>query len=123
MARKEELARMWQRTVDYLFNQRPAFERQGASGYKPGLETSLALDRMYNEPHRNYLIIHIAGTNGKGSVSAMLDSILRAAGYRGIYNLELESGRFWREVEPRDGFELSIDKLKRTLAELEEEGA
>ena len=82
MARKEELARMWQRTVDYLFNQRPAFERQGASGYKPGLETSLALDRMYNEPHRNYRIIHIAGTNGKGSTAHMLASCLQACGYR-----------------------------------------
>ena len=48
---------------------------------------------------------------------------LRAAGYRGIYNLELESGRFWREIEPRDGFELSVDRLKKTLAKLEEEGA
>ena len=47
---------------------------------------------------------------------------LRAAGYKGIYNLELESGRFWREVEPRDGFELSIHRLKRTLADLEEKG-
>ena len=73
---------MWQRTVDYLFNQRPAFERQGASGYKPGLETSLALDRMYNEPHRNYRIIHIAGTNGKGSTAHMLASCLQACGYR-----------------------------------------
>ena len=36
MARKEELVRMWERTLDYLFNQRPAFEREGARGYKPG---------------------------------------------------------------------------------------
>lgn len=48
---------------------------------------------------------------------------LRAAGYRGVYNLELESGRFWREIDPREGFELSIAKLKDTLAKLEEEGA
>ena len=48
---------------------------------------------------------------------------LRAAGYGGIYNLELESGRFWREIEPRDGFELSIDKLRKTLAGLEAKGA
>lgn len=82
MARKEELERMWKRTVDYLYNQRPAFERQGASGYKPGLETSLALDRMYHEPHRHYRIIHIAGTNGKGSTAHMLASCLQACGYR-----------------------------------------
>lgn len=82
MARKEELARMWERTVNYLFNQRPAFERQGAAGYKPGLETSLALDKMYKEPHRQYRIIHIAGTNGKGSTAHLLASCLQACGYR-----------------------------------------
>ena len=82
MARKEELTRMWERTLDYLFNQRPAFEREGATGYKPGLDTSLALDRLYNEPHRNYRIIHIAGTNGKGSTAHMLASCLQQCGYR-----------------------------------------
>ena len=82
MARKEELARKWERTVDYLFSQRPAFERDGAAGYKPGLETSLALDKLYNEPHRNYRIIHIAGTNGKGSTAHMLASCLQQCGYR-----------------------------------------
>ena len=82
MARKEELARMWERTLDYLFNQRPAFERQGADGYKPGLETSLALEKLYKEPHRRFRIIHIAGTNGKGSTAHLLASCLQRCGYR-----------------------------------------
>ena len=82
MARKEELARLWERTQDYLFNQRPAFERQGAAGYKPGLDTSIALSKLYNEPHRRYRIIHIAGTNGKGSVAHMLASCLQCCGYK-----------------------------------------
>ena len=82
MARKEELARLWERTQDYLFNQRPAFERQGASGYKPGLDTSIALSKLYNDPHRRYRIIHIAGTNGKGSVAHMLASCLQRCGYK-----------------------------------------
>ncbi len=82
MARKEELVRIWQRTLDYLYNQRPAFERQGADGYKPGLDTSIALDKMYDEPHKRYRIIHIAGTNGKGSTAHMLASCLQACGYR-----------------------------------------
>ena len=73
---------MWKRTVDYLYNQRPAFERQGASGYKPGLDTSIALDKLYHEPHRHYRIIHIAGTNGKGSTAHLLASCLQACGYR-----------------------------------------
>ena len=73
---------MWERTLDYLFNQRPAFERQGADGYKPGLETSLALDKLYKEPHRRFRIIHIAGTNGKGSTAHLLASCLQRCGYR-----------------------------------------
>ena len=82
MARKEELARLWKRTLDYLYNQRPAFEREGAKGYKPGLDTSLALDRLYLEPHRRFRIIHIAGTNGKGSTAHLLASCLQQCGYR-----------------------------------------
>lgn len=82
MARKEELARAWERTQDYLFNQRPAFERQGASGYKPGLDTSIALSKLYKDPHTRYRIIHIAGTNGKGSVAHMLASCLQRCGYK-----------------------------------------
>ena len=82
MARKEELVRVWQRTLDYLYNQRPAFERQGAAGYKPGLDNSIALDKMYKEPHKHYRIIHIAGTNGKGSTAHMLTSCLQECGYR-----------------------------------------
>lgn len=82
MARKEELERVWQRTLDYLYNQRPAFERQGAAGYKPGLDNSIALDKMYKEPHKHYRIIHIAGTNGKGSTAHMLASCLQECGYR-----------------------------------------
>ncbi len=82
MARKEELARLWERTLDYLYHQRPAFERQGAEGYKPGLDTSLALDKLYKEPHRHYRTIHIAGTNGKGSTAHLLASCLQACGYR-----------------------------------------
>lgn len=73
---------MWERTLDYLFNQRPAFERQGASGYKPGLGTSLYLDKLYHEPHRHFRTIHIAGTNGKGSTAHMLASCLQRCGYR-----------------------------------------
>lgn len=82
MARKEELERMWERTLDYLFNQRPAFEREGSSGYKPGLDTSYALDKLFHEPHQRYRIIHIAGTNGKGSTAHLLASCLQQCGYR-----------------------------------------
>ncbi|MBR1475280.1 MAG: bifunctional folylpolyglutamate synthase/dihydrofolate synthase [Muribaculaceae bacterium] len=72
----------YQETIDYLYNQRPAFERQGAGGYKPGLQTSQDLDRLFGHPHRNYRIIHVAGTNGKGSVAHMLAAMLQLNGYR-----------------------------------------
>lgn len=68
--------------IDYLYNQRPAFERQGAGGYKPGLQTSIDLDNRFGNPHRHYRIIHIAGTNGKGSVSHMLATMLQLCSYR-----------------------------------------
>ena len=62
------------------------FEKQGASGYKPGLQTTEALDAHYGHPHRQYMTIHVAGTNGKGSVSHALARILQDAGLRvGLY--------------------------------------
>lgn len=73
-------------TCEYLFNQMPMFERQGASGYKEGLANTIALDEHFGHPHRHYLTIHVAGTNGKGSVSHTLASILQESGYRvGLY--------------------------------------
>ena len=72
----------YQETIDYLYTQRPAFERQGASGYKPGLDTAIMLDNWLGNPHRCYRSIHVAGTNGKGSVSHLLAAILQMCGYR-----------------------------------------
>ena len=60
-------------TCEYLYHQMPMFERQGASGYKEGLSNTLALDEHFNHPHHHFATIHIGGTNGKGSVSAMLE--------------------------------------------------
>lgn len=66
----------------FLFEQLPVFERTGGDAYKPGLDTSNSLDRFFGYPHKNYKTIHIAGTNGKGSVSNFLASILQEAGYK-----------------------------------------
>ena len=76
----------YQETCEYLYNQIPMFERQGTSGYKEGLSNTLALDEHFGHPHRSFATIHVAGTNGKGSVSHMLASILQECGYRvGLY--------------------------------------
>lgn len=69
-------------TLEFLFQQLPAFEQKGASAYKPGLERITEFCRVLGNPQRNFFTIHVAGTNGKGSVSHMLASILEQAGYR-----------------------------------------
>jgi len=72
--------------VEYLYNAFPFYERQGKSGYKPGMYNSFALDEHFGHLHKAYKTIHIAGTNGKGSTSHMLASILQEQGYKtGLY--------------------------------------
>lgn len=73
-------------TVEYLFNSTPVFEKVGATAYKEGLSNTLALDNYFDHPHNKFLSIHVAGTNGKGSCSHTLASILQADGYKvGLY--------------------------------------
>ncbi|MBR0393973.1 MAG: bifunctional folylpolyglutamate synthase/dihydrofolate synthase, partial [Alistipes sp.] len=76
----------YQETIDYLFNSLPTFQAHGAAAYKPGLERVAEFCRKLGNPQRNYFIIHVAGTNGKGSVSNMLAAVLQQAGYQtGLY--------------------------------------
>ncbi len=73
-------------TLDYLFTRLPMFQRSGPAAYKNNLENTLLLDDYYKHPHKYFKTIHVAGTNGKGSVSHMLASILQTAGYKtGLY--------------------------------------
>ena len=76
----------YQETTEYLFNSTPVFEKIGAKAYKPGLQTTHALDEHFKHPHRQYKTIHIAGTNGKGSCSHTIAAILQSQGYKvGLY--------------------------------------
>lgn len=76
----------YQESLDYLYSRLPMFSRVGAAAYKPGLDTSIALDNHFGNPHRKFRSIHVGGTNGKGSTSHMLASILQSQGYRvGLY--------------------------------------
>lgn len=76
----------YQETLKYLFDQLPMYQRTGKAAYKADLSNTLALDRYFGHPHRKFRTIHVAGTNGKGSVSHMLASVLQSAGYRtGLY--------------------------------------
>ena len=76
----------YKQTVDYLYSLLPAYHRIGSAAYKDNLDNTLALAYNFGHPHLNYKTIHVAGTNGKGSVSHMLASVLQEAGYRtGLY--------------------------------------
>ena len=76
----------YKETLDYLFVKTPAFQQKGESAYKPGLDNVVELDAAYGNPHKQFKTIHIAGTNGKGSVSHTLAAILQSAGYKvGLY--------------------------------------
>ncbi len=76
----------YKEATQFLFEQLPMYQRQGKAAYKADLKTTLLLDKYFEYPHRQYKTVHVAGTNGKGSVSHMLASILQQAGYKvGLY--------------------------------------
>ncbi len=76
----------YQETLDYLYMQLPMFTRIGIAAYKKDLTNTLALCKVLDNPQLNIKTIHVAGTNGKGSTSHMLASILQEAGFKtGLY--------------------------------------
>ena len=72
----------YQETLDYLYTQLPMFHRIGSDAYKPNLDNTWSLARLLDNPQDKFKAIHVAGTNGKGSTSHMLASILQCAGYK-----------------------------------------
>lgn len=76
----------YQQTLDYLFNSLPVYQRIGAAAYKTDLHNTIQLLEAMGNPHHRLKTIHVAGTNGKGSVSHTLASILQEAGLKtGLY--------------------------------------
>lgn len=76
----------YQETIEYLFSRLPMFSRIGAAAYKKDLTNTITLCKHLGDPHQKFKSIHVAGTNGKGSVSHMLAAILQTAGYKaGLY--------------------------------------
>lgn len=76
----------YQETINWLFNQLPVYQLQGASAYKEDLTNTHLLAAHLNHPEKQLKCIHVAGTNGKGSTSHLLASILQEAGYKvGLY--------------------------------------
>jgi len=73
-------------TLDWMFGQLPMYQKQGASAYKEDLTNTILLANHLNNPEKEIKTIHVAGTNGKGSTSHFLASILQEAGYKtGLY--------------------------------------
>ncbi|MDM1346823.1 bifunctional folylpolyglutamate synthase/dihydrofolate synthase [Myroides marinus] len=76
----------YQETLEWMFNQLPMYQQQGAVAYKADLSNTIKLVNHLNNPQDSLKTIHIAGTNGKGSTSSMIASILQEAGYKvGLY--------------------------------------
>jgi dihydrofolate synthase/folylpolyglutamate synthase len=76
----------YQETLDWMFAQLPMYQQKGISAFKGKLDNIQMLSAFLGHPERKFKSIHVAGTNGKGSSSHMLASILQEAGYRvGLY--------------------------------------
>ncbi|MDY4744215.1 MAG: folylpolyglutamate synthase/dihydrofolate synthase family protein [Bacteroidaceae bacterium] len=76
----------YEQAINYLYESAPLFQNIGAGAYKEGLGNTELLDKHFQHPHRQYATIHVAGTNGKGSVSHTLASILQSQGMKvGLY--------------------------------------
>ncbi len=77
---------LYNEVLNFLFSQLPMYQRAGAVAYKANLDNTLKLDKYFDHPHSSYKTVHVAGTNGKGSVSHMLASVLQASGLKvGLY--------------------------------------
>ena len=76
----------YEKMINALFVRFPSFQKVGAGAYKPGLDRMEFFDSLTGHPHKKYRTIHIAGTNGKGSVANMLAAVLAASGEKvGLY--------------------------------------
>src|SRR5687768_16688047 len=76
----------YQACIEYLYSRLPMFSRIGSAAYKADLSNTIALCTNLDNPQNKFKTIHVAGTNGKGSVSHMLAAILQTAGYKtGLY--------------------------------------
>ncbi len=115
----------YSQTIEFLFTALTSFQEKGALAYKPGLERITAFCKHLGNPQRNYFVIHVAGTNGKGSVSHMLAAVLQQAGYRtGLYTSPhlkdfRERIRVDGEMIPKQKVVNFVDKHREKMLELD----
>ena len=111
-------------TLEFLYASLTSFQQKGAEAYKPGLERITAFCRHLGNPQRNFFTVHVAGTNGKGSVSHILASVLQQAGYRtGLYTSPhlhdfRERIRIDGEMIPKQKVVNFVDKHRDCMEEL-----
>ena len=112
-------------TLEFLFTSMPSFQRVGGDAYKPGLERIAAFCQHLGNPQRNFYTVHVAGTNGKGSVSHILASILQQAGYRtGLFTSPhltdfRERIRVDGEMIPKQKVVNFVDRNRQKMEELD----
>lgn len=103
-------------TLDWMFNQLPMYQKQGASAYKEDLTNTILLANHLHNPEKEIKTIHVAGTNGKGSTSHFLASILQEAGYKiGLYTSP--HLKDFRERIKIDGKDISEDFVVSFIAQ------
>ncbi|MBP1839356.1 bifunctional folylpolyglutamate synthase/dihydrofolate synthase [Formosa algae] len=106
----------YQETLQWMFSQLPMYQRQGQSAFKKDLSNTLVLSEHLNHPEHQFKSIHVAGTNGKGSTSHMLASILQEAGYKvGLYTSP--HLKDFRERIRINGVEVSEDFVVEFISE------
>ncbi|MCD8403396.1 bifunctional folylpolyglutamate synthase/dihydrofolate synthase [Tenacibaculum finnmarkense] len=76
----------YQQTLDWMFAQLPMYQKEGKTAFKKDLTNSIALSNELGNPEKKFKTIHVGGTNGKGSTSHLIASVLQEAGYKvGLY--------------------------------------
>ena len=76
----------YKETLDWMFNKLPLYQIQGATAYRKDITNTVLLAKHLGNPEQYLKCIHVAGTNGKGSTSHLLASVLQEAGYKvGLY--------------------------------------
>lgn len=86
VSKQTPISMNYSETLEWMFNKLPMYQRIGAAAYKADLNNTIQLLNLLDNPQNNFKSVHVAGTNGKGSVSHMLASVFQEAGYKtGLY--------------------------------------
>lgn len=115
----------YQETIQWMFDKLPMYQRIGASAYKADLNNTILLLELLEQPQQQFKTVHIAGTNGKGSVSHMLAAVFQEAGYKtGLYTSPhlkdfRERIRINGEMIPEDEVVSFIEKYKADFDTIE----